>query len=337
MKSQKAAIFALISLILLALFGYGYALLNRAKEQPENPIVWQEYRSDSFGFLINYPDDWEVYETELDGGGLVHAVNFFPRGSVATTSLPLDHHADSVHVSVFPYGVPTEGVFSTSRPSEVTSILGGFGLDFTLDNDEAWATYLRPSTTPATWDQVGFIFARAPISDLLVYCKRNEIRIEMEGCDPLGSSDMIRRSGKVDERMRRIQVEMIASFQVLPGVETHDPRIKVYSPSRNESIESPLIITGEARGTWYFEATFPIVLTNWDGLIIAEHYAEATDEWMTEDFVPFKATLNFVSPYKNGDPDFMRRGFLILQRSNPSGLPENDAAIEIPVRFSEQN
>ena len=103
--------------------------------------------------------------------------------------------------------------------------------------------------------------------------------------------------------------------------------IRVSNPKPNQEITSPLIITGEARGTWYFEASFPIVLVDWDGLIIAEGHAEAQSEWMTEEFVPFKATVTFKAPtYKN-------YGTLILQKDNPSGLPEHDDAIEIPVLF----
>lgn len=93
------------------------------------------------------------------------------------------------------------------------------------------------------------------------------------------------------------------------------------------TITSPLTITGVARGYWFFEASFPIVLTNWDGLIIAEGFVTATNDWMTTDFVPFRGTLTFAKP------DFGERGTLILQRDNPSDLPENDAALEIPVVF----
>lgn len=109
--------------------------------------------------------------------------------------------------------------------------------------------------------------------------------------------------------------------------------IRLTTPLPNTIISSPLSISGEARGYWFFEASFPVVLTNWDGLIIAEGIATADGEWMTEDFVPFTATLEFVSPYAADAPDFMSRGALILQRDNPSGLPENDDALEIPVVF----
>lgn len=111
--------------------------------------------------------------------------------------------------------------------------------------------------------------------------------------------------------------------------------IRVSSPTPNATITSPLKITGEARGNWFFEASFPVSLVNWDGLIIADGIATAEGEWMTEEFVPFTAELEFVSPYKAGDPDFMKNGTLILQKDNPSGLPEHDDALEIPLHFAQ--
>ncbi len=104
--------------------------------------------------------------------------------------------------------------------------------------------------------------------------------------------------------------------------------IQLDSPRPNEVVTSPLTLTGQARGYWFFEATFPVSLVNWDGLIIAEGYATADGEWMTEDFVPFTAELTFTKPEL-----YPERGAVILQKANPSGLPENDAALEIPVRF----
>jgi hypothetical protein len=112
-----------------------------------------------------------------------------------------------------------------------------------------------------------------------------------------------------------------------------DPRIRLSEPAPGETVTSPLTVSGEARGSWFFEGDFPVILTNWDGLIIAETYATAEGEWMTEEFVPFTAEVEFESPYSAGDPSFMQNGSLILQRANPSGLPENDAAHEIRIRF----
>ncbi|MDP3947753.1 MAG: Gmad2 immunoglobulin-like domain-containing protein [bacterium] len=103
--------------------------------------------------------------------------------------------------------------------------------------------------------------------------------------------------------------------------------IRLDTPRPNQVINSPLTIKGEARGTWYFEASFPVILTNWDGLIIAQGIATAKSDWMTTEFVPFEATLNFTVD-KNA---YSNRGSLILRKDNPSGLPEHDDALEIPV------
>ncbi len=106
--------------------------------------------------------------------------------------------------------------------------------------------------------------------------------------------------------------------------------IRLDTPRPNQVIKSPLTITGEARGNWFFEASFPVVLTDWDGRIIAQGIATAKSDWMTSEFVPFEATLTFTVD-KNA---YSNRGALILQKDNPSGLPEHDDALEIPVVFA---
>lgn len=104
--------------------------------------------------------------------------------------------------------------------------------------------------------------------------------------------------------------------------------IKLASPAVAETISSPLIVSGQARGNWFFEASFPVILTDWDGKIIAQGIAQAQGDWMTTDFVPFKATLTFDTP------SYGVRGSLILKKDNPSGLPQNDDALEIPVFYN---
>ena len=92
-----------------------------------------------------------------------------------------------------------------------------------------------------------------------------------------------------------------------PKTAQYKDLIRIETPLPENTITSPLIIRGEARGMWFFEATFPIVLVNWDGLIIAEGYATAKNGWMTEDYVPFEAKLEFTA-----DTTVSNRGALIL-------------------------
>ncbi len=117
------------------------------------------------------------------------------------------------------------------------------------------------------------------------------------------------------------------------AIETDD-LIHVTFPKPGEPISSPVTLTGEARGNWYFEASFPVVLVNWDGLIIAEGHADAQSDWMTTDFVPFKATLTFARPFINeSNASYASRGAVIFKNDNPSGDPARDAALEVPVVF----
>jgi len=102
--------------------------------------------------------------------------------------------------------------------------------------------------------------------------------------------------------------------------------IIVENPKPDQVISSPLVITGEERGTWFFEACFPVRLIDGNGEEITVYYAQALDEWMTEDFVPFQSEIEFEKPGTDTES-------LVLEKSNPSGLPENKDEIIIPVRF----
>lgn len=112
-------------------------------------------------------------------------------------------------------------------------------------------------------------------------------------------------------------------------IESKADLIRVDVPEPYATVTSPLTVTGVARGNWYFEATFPIDVVDWNGLIIGQGFAEATDDWMTTEFVPFEGTVTFEIPE---DTPF-HRGTLIIRKSNASGLPEHDDALEIPIRF----
>lgn len=120
---------------------------------------------------------------------------------------------------------------------------------------------------------------------------------------------------------------------VCPVATTSSKRVTLSSPLPNTVITSPLSLTGEAGG-WYFEGSFPVEIVDASGNIIAQGPATATTDWMTTDFVPFTASLTFVNPYTVGDPESEKVGKIILRKDNPSGLPENDDSLEIPIRFA---
>lgn len=105
-------------------------------------------------------------------------------------------------------------------------------------------------------------------------------------------------------------------------------KVDVEEPLPNSIIQSPLVITGEARG-WYFEGSFPIKITDASGTVLGQTLAQAQSDWLTTSSVPFKATLTFGTSTTKG-------GFLIFQKDNPSDMRQYDESVQFPVRFTAQ-
>lgn len=104
-------------------------------------------------------------------------------------------------------------------------------------------------------------------------------------------------------------------------------QIRVSNPRPNQKIISPLKISGEALGNWFWEATFQIDLVDANGKGLGHGYGTSKGEWMTTEFVPFTAEVVFEQPKT-------KTGRLILEKANPSALPENGATLVIPVSFN---
>lgn len=137
-----------------------------------------------------------------------------------------------------------------------------------------------------------------------------------------------------------IAMALVAIILMLPAVEKNrfrrgDPEdgikpaagLTIASPREGETVTSPLVVTGEARGGWYFEASFPVRLEDASGRVLAEVPAQARGEWMTADDVPFVAELTFSVPR-------LTPGRLVLRKANASGLPEHDGERSLAVMLS---
>ncbi len=110
--------------------------------------------------------------------------------------------------------------------------------------------------------------------------------------------------------------------------------VTVTAPLPNALLATTTTVTGTAPGSWYFEGSFGVALYDGNGTQIAITPTQALSDWMTTSTVPFTATLNFTNPYQIGDPETMKVGILELHNDNPSGLPQNDKKLQIPVRFA---
>lgn len=129
-----------------------------------------------------------------------------------------------------------------------------------------------------------------------------------------------------------VDAPLVSIYPPLPGPPYVSDQIMIQQPRPNSFIGNGQLIVGEAVGTWFFEASFPIKLLDTNGNIVASTTAHALDNWMTTKLVRFTATLNFTSfPVK------IETWSLVFQKDNPSGLPENDDSIKIPVLVSPPN
>jgi len=106
---------------------------------------------------------------------------------------------------------------------------------------------------------------------------------------------------------------------------TTEMPIVVNNIKDNQVVSNPIKIVGKARGNWFFEASFPIQLVDADGNILASTAAKAESDWMTTDFVNFNAELTYTKATST------RRALLVLNKDNPSGNPDFDQSIFIPV------
>ncbi|MEX2341260.1 MAG: Gmad2 immunoglobulin-like domain-containing protein [Candidatus Paceibacterota bacterium] len=129
-----------------------------------------------------------------------------------------------------------------------------------------------------------------------------------------------RRCALPDGRVYAEEIEVQPTY-----TNANEDLIKVENPHPGGVVGKEFVVTGEARGYWFFEATFPIEVVGATGDIIAGSYATANGDWMTEEFVSFTSEIiDLPSAY-------VGPATLILHRSNASGLPEHDASISIPI------
>lgn len=134
------------------------------------------------------------------------------------------------------------------------------------------------------------------------------------GCNPACVVHSVTKQAEINWR---------CTGAILPA--TYDDLLLVDAPLAHTEITSPLTVTGKARGYWYFEGSFPIKLFDANNKLIAQASARAQSDWMTEEYVPFSVTFAFAAETETGT--------LVVQNDNPSGLPENEKEVQIPVHF----
>ena len=195
---------------------------------------------------------------------------------------------------------------------------------------EGWVTIGHEvrSFEPCAESEAHWLLGDSPALDAVV-ASYHEVRSEAKPYTPL----LMVLAGRAGEPPATgFGADYATGWQVtrvLRTVQVGDCRsdqIVLDRPARGAVVASPLEVRGRARGTWFFEGDFPLVLLDGHDNLVAQGFATAQGEWMTTDFVPFSALLRFESP-ESGP------GRLILEKDNPSDRRELDDALVVPVVF----
>ena len=114
------------------------------------------------------------------------------------------------------------------------------------------------------------------------------------------------------------------SKQQAPASEPLSSSVRVSSPAAGATVGQTFAISGAAPNGWYFEAVFPIMVRDADDNVLAHAQGRAQSDWMISGPVHFTATVTLERIYHGA-------ATLILLKDNPSGLPQNDDSVEVPI------
>lgn len=196
----------IVALLAIVLIGGAFLYLTRTdngtvpdSNNANGERVWETYENSQYDFSISYPaNDWQFAST-TDRGGLSPLFNAYIKPAGVPVA-DITHHANITNVSVFPEGIPTEGLFGE------TVELGfnpGFAVSegrmYVLDDGTPFAAYIRPANPPESWAEAGFVWMRVRMDDAETQCYDEDGELVPEAsCDPLTGSHTIEWSGTVD-------------------------------------------------------------------------------------------------------------------------------------------
>lgn len=106
-----------------------------------------------------------------------------------------------------------------------------------------------------------------------------------------------------------------------------DMRVDIQTPLPNSEVTSPIIVSGKAKGNWFFEANAGLAVLDANKQPITIGNVMATSDWMTTEYVSFTGKITYPASYKG------QSGYIQFSNDNPSGLPENSKTFLVPVLF----
>jgi hypothetical protein len=303
---------------------------------PTDFVNMESFSSEAYGIGLDYPEDYEIFQGELAPNSPV--VNVYPSSSGATPPLGIHEEAHLTYITLLPNGYGVDG--PAGKRVSLKDWEGGLPINFSVDegnsivylleNNEAWGFLLKFHETPESWNRSGNIFIRLGVENFRAVCQAKEQgnEIPMQECDPL-AGDVFKYHGELKWEEKQAVYNILKSLYFYSNDRKDEflqDLIKVEEPRDNAKVSSPLVIKGTAKGYWFFEAEAPVEVVDTEYNHLGRGSITATEEWMTEDFVPFEGELEYEKPATG-------EGYLILRRANASGKPEHDRALHIPLSF----
>jgi|GEM_PF-2184910 hypothetical protein len=202
MTLKKAEGFAYVLMGLLILVGaiLGFLIFYQEnKTEISKEVVFledvveqtgpREYMNDTYNFSVTLPEGWQVHEGTI---GTVPAFNFYP-GDKETLNKSYTHFDNVTHVSVYPQGIPTEGLFAQTRPLDVKFQIQTAEKShaYLLGNAEIFARYVVFSSPPSTWNQSGFLWTHTKVENQGSSCLQGGQYVEGSFCDPLLGDEIV--------------------------------------------------------------------------------------------------------------------------------------------------
>lgn len=311
--------------------------INKTIEEPE---LTKDYVSEKWHFTLQFPAGYRVIEEELPGQTPV--VNIYDSENEKAPPFAIHENAEASYIAFLPEGFGVDAPSGTKKSFREweRSLPVSFEIDpekstiYLLENGQPWAASIRFYSPPPAWKEHGSIFVHYAVNNFKAECfaEASGSKKAMQECDPLGG-DQVKYTGEISAESRKDLNKVLESVYFSSentGRRKISELISVKQPLPNATVESPMKITGKARGYWYFEGEAPFKLVDKDYKTLATGSLKAQGEWMTEDFVPFEGEISFEAANNE-------RGYLILSRSNASGKPEHDRSYRIPVLFTPNN
>jgi hypothetical protein len=220
-KKQKKSfnkLYVLLAVVLLLIAAI-FILRQSDKDVPAGNIQeseqqsWQTYVNDEYNFSIDFPRGWHLYE-DFDTASPI--INFYV--SRPGVEAPLDHFSRTAHVSIYPNGIPTDGIIGDrveiSESQDLISENVSNFTNYTLNDGRVWARMITFEDHPESWKDWGFVWARTEVKNYQERCFSGEQEVSEFECNVF-MGDEIRRFGEVNEDMTQTQLKMLNSFKFL--------------------------------------------------------------------------------------------------------------------------